>query len=93
MFVMFLLYNLMKIKILLLLLYVAAVALCGPTILFVSGKPGSIDRPVFSSLRGGRLIYIKALGHDPDPSNLKVYIGTFPCIIPSDGVTDTFISC
>lgn len=39
------------------------------------------------------MIYIKALGHSPDPSDNLVYVGTTPCIIPSDGVTDTFISC
>jgi hypothetical protein len=38
-------------------------------------------------------IYIKAMGHSPNPSNNLVYVGTYPCIIPSDGVTDTFISC
>jgi len=24
---------------------------------------------------------------------IKVFVGDFPCIIPADGVTDTFISC
>ena len=26
-------------------------------------------------------------------SENQVFVGTTPCIIPSDGVTDTFISC
>ena len=39
------------------------------------------------------MIYIKAMGHSPTPSDNLVYVGTFPCSIPSDGVTDTFISC
>jgi hypothetical protein len=38
-------------------------------------------------------IYIKAMGHSPNPSDNLVYVGVIPCIIPSDGVTDTFISC
>lgn len=63
------------------------------SILYVSSDPGTIVRPVYSSLRGGRMIYIKATGHSPDPSDNLVYVGTFPCIVPSDGVTDTFISC
>ena len=39
------------------------------------------------------MIYIKAMGHSPDPTDNKVYVGTFPCSVPADGVTDTFISC
>jgi hypothetical protein len=39
------------------------------------------------------LIYIKAIGHNPMASNNLIYVGNFPCIIPSDGVTDTFITC
>jgi hypothetical protein len=62
-------------------------------IIYVSSDPGTIVRPIYSSLRGGRMIYIKASGHSPDPSDNLVYVGTYPCIVPSDGVTDTFISC
>ena len=64
-----------------------------PQILYVSGSPTSIVRPASSSLVGGTLIYLKVTGHSPVASNNLVYVGTFPCIIPSDGVTDTFISC
>ena len=39
------------------------------------------------------MIYIKAMGHSPDPTENEIYVGTIPCIIPSDGVTDTYISC
>jgi hypothetical protein len=39
------------------------------------------------------MIYLKVIGHSPIPSQNMVYVGTFPCVIPSDGVTDTFISC
>ena len=39
------------------------------------------------------MIYLKVSGHSPDPSDNLVYVGTFPCIIPSDGVTDTFSAC
>ena len=39
------------------------------------------------------MIYIKASGHSPDPADNKVYVGIYPCTVPSDGVTDTFISC
>jgi len=62
-------------------------------ILFVSGDPSTVVSPVASSLRGGKMIYIKAMGHSPDPTENLVYVGTIPCVIPSDGVTDTFISC
>jgi len=44
-------------------------------------------------LRGGRLIYIKVIGHDLMATGNRVFVGNYPCIIPADGVTDTFISC
>jgi hypothetical protein len=62
-------------------------------IIHVSGSPNSIQRPVKGSLRGGTLVYIKALGHSPDPSQNQIYVGNFPCVVPADGVTDTFITC
>lgn len=37
----------------------------GPQILYVSSSPSTIITPVYTSLRGGRLIYIKAIGHSP----------------------------
>lgn len=39
------------------------------------------------------MIYIKAFGHSPDPNDNHIQVGDTTCIIPSDGVTDTFISC
>ena len=39
------------------------------------------------------MIYIKAMGHSPDPTQNLVYVGSIQCIVPADGVTDTFISC
>lgn len=39
------------------------------------------------------MIYIKALGYSPDPTQNSIQVGSFPCIIPSDGVTDTYIAC
>jgi hypothetical protein len=39
------------------------------------------------------MIYIKAIGHSTNALDNQVYVGTFPCTIPADGVTDTFISC
>jgi hypothetical protein len=60
---------------------------------FISSSPNSVANPVHGSLRGGTFLYIKAIGHSTDPSQSAVYVGTLPCIIPADGVTDTFISC
>ena len=56
-------------------------------ILSVSGDPMTVQNPVYSSLRGGRMIYIKAMGHSPDPTHNTVLVGNIPCKIPSDGVT------
>jgi hypothetical protein len=65
----------------------------GPIILSVSSSPSGVTYPINSALRGGKMIYIKAIGHDPMAEGNLVFVGTFPCNIPSDGVTDTFISC
>lgn len=75
------------------LLYLAASQQVPLTISYVSGSPNSVSAPIYSSLRGGRYIYIKAMGHNLDPTQNMVYVGGLPCKIPSDGVTDTFISC
>lgn len=64
-----------------------------PKIISISSSPNSIVAPVYSSLRGGALVYIKAIGHNPISGNNLVYVGNYPCNIPSDGVTDTFITC
>lgn len=62
-------------------------------IYYVSSLPGSISNPVKASLRGGTMIYLKVTGHNPDATGNRIFVGTFPCIIPSDGVSDTFIAC
>jgi hypothetical protein len=37
----------------------------GPTVISISGDPSKVSTPVHSSLRGGRLVYINVIGHDP----------------------------
>ena len=81
-----------KITLVLLLLVLAQAEQTPLSILSVSSDPASVVNPVYSSLRGGKMIYIKAQGHSPDPADNLVYVGTIQCNIPSDGVTDTFIS-
>lgn len=86
----------MEIKITLLLLlivYGQTTQVAAPSILFISGDPSSVVVPVVSSLRGGKLLYIKANGHSLDPTRNLVYVGTHQCHIPADGVTDTFVTC
>ena len=77
------------------LLLLLSVQLANATlqIIHVSSSPTTVSRPIYSSLRGGRMIYIKAMGHSPDPTQNTILVGNYPCVIPSDGVTDTFISC
>jgi hypothetical protein len=82
-----------KILLLLVLLILGLQAQDPVTIISVSSDPASVVAPIYSSLRGGKLIYIKVQGHSPDPSDNSVFVGNFPCTVPSDGVTDTFISC
>lgn len=82
-----------KVIILLLLASLAWSGQVPPYIYSVSNSPSSVERPAVSSLRGGKFIYIRAIGHNPDPSQNLIFVGTIPCKIPSDGVTDTYISC
>ena len=83
----------MKVSTIIVLALIVTLANSELQIIQVSGSPTTLSRPIYSSLRGGRMIYIKAMGHSPDPSQNTVSVGNFPCIIPSDGVMDTFISC
>lgn len=39
------------------------------------------------------MLYIKVIGHNPMANMNNILVGNYPCIIPSDGVTTTFISC
>ena len=82
-----------KITLLLLLITLAHAEETVPSILFISSDPSKVEVPVVSSIRGGKLLYIKVNGHDPNPTGNLVYVGTHQCHIPSDGVTDTFITC
>ena len=82
-----------SILIILHLLQIHSLEVTGPQILYVSDSPSGTSRSATTSLNGGRMIYIKAIGHDPMPTGNSINVGSFPCIIPADGVTDTFISC
>lgn len=65
----------------------------GLKIYSVSSKPDVVENPPISSWRGGTMIYLKVLGHSLMASGNQIYVGTLPCIIPSDGVSDTYIAC
>ena len=62
-------------------------------ILSASDSPTTVSKSITSSLRGGRYVYLKVMGHSPDPTQNLIFINGLPCKIPSDGVTDTFITC
>lgn len=85
----------MKLFILLLLIVSPLVVAqeAGPVINYISGSPNTVKLPALSSRRGGALLYIQAVGHSQMASENLVFVGTFPCIIPADGVTETFITC
>lgn len=42
---------------------------------------------------GGQLVYIRGTGFDPIAANNEVWLGDYPCPIPAEGVTDSFITC
>lgn len=62
-------------------------------ILSVSDSPTTVTKTVSSSLKGGRYVFMKVMGHNLDPTQNLVFVNGWPCKIPSDGVTDTFITC
>lgn len=82
-------------KQLLILLVLAVVGLAGTDlrIISVSGSPDTVQTPVYSSLRGGKLVYINAIGHSRNPSQIKVLVGTLPCRLTDEGVSSNYIVC
>ena len=59
----------------------------------VSGSTITPQTPAYSSLRGGKMIYLKVIGHSLVPSENTILVGSIPCKIPSDGVSSTTIAC
>jgi hypothetical protein len=58
----------------------------------VSSSPTQVIPPT-GSVSGGTILYIKGLGFSLTPSSNTVYVGTYPCIIEADGLTETSLSC
>jgi len=58
----------------------------------VSKSSQSVIQPK-GSVRGGTTIYITGLGFSNNPVENQVFVGTYPCIIPSDGATETTLAC
>jgi hypothetical protein len=92
----FILISLMRatnVFILMLLCFSSMTLGAGLKIYSVSSKPDTIEQPIYISLRGGAMIYLKVSGHNPMASGNKIYVGVLSCVIPSDGVSDTYIAC
>ena len=58
----------------------------------VSSSPTQTVSPS-GSVRGGTTIYITGVGFSTVAANNQVTIGTYPCLIPAAGATETTISC
>lgn len=58
----------------------------------VSSSPSQILSPS-GSIRGGTTIYIKGVGFSTIASENQITIGTYPCLIPAAGATETTLSC
>jgi hypothetical protein len=84
-----------KIALLLTILLVTqSVTVTNPlTIFYVSTSATSISKTLKLSHAGGTMLYIKVTGHSLDATDNHIFVDIYPCIIPSDGVSDTFISC
>lgn len=65
-----------------------------PVMIFeVSSSPAYNNYMLYGSLEGGMVLYISGMGFDPSSSNNQVTFGSYPCIIPNGGATETVISC
>ncbi len=58
----------------------------------VSSSPSQIVSPK-GSVRGGTTIYISGVGFSTIAANNQITIGTYPCLIPAAGATETTLSC
>ena len=58
----------------------------------VSGSPTQVYPPS-GSVSGGTTIYIKGLGFSTNAADNQVFIGSYPCLIPADGATETSLAC
>lgn len=62
-------------------------------ILSISSSKSSVQAPIYSSLKGGRMIYINVVGHSLLPSENLVKTGQYPCVIPPGGIGENMIMC
>lgn len=58
----------------------------------VSSTPTAI-LPPSGSVAGGTTIYIRGLGFSTNAADNQVYVGSYPCVIPADGATETTLAC
>lgn len=58
----------------------------------VSSSPTQIVSPS-GSVRGGTTIYIKGVGFSTIATDNQISIGSYPCLIPAAGATETTLSC
>jgi hypothetical protein len=49
--------------------------------------------PPFGSVRGGTTLYIRGLGFNINANQNQIFVGTYPCVIPADGATETTLAC
>ena len=77
----------------LILLLLVALAQSAPklNVVSISDNSQNTRRPIFSSINGGKKIYIKVNNHHDDINKNKVAVGTYPCRVI--GVEDNFILC
>jgi hypothetical protein len=58
----------------------------------VSSSTTQIVNPS-GSVRGGTIIYITGVGFSTIAANNQITVGTYPCLIPAAGATETTLSC
>lgn len=76
-----------------LLLAILAVDATKLEVLSVSSKPDEIQNPVYSSLKGGRKVYISVVGHSKKPSDITVAVGPYACPLVDEGVSSNLVVC
>lgn len=57
-----------------------------------STSPTQVIPPI-GSVRGGTTLYIRGLGFNTNANENQIFVGTYPCLIPADGATETTLAC
>jgi hypothetical protein len=59
----------------------------------ISTRIDVIDYLPEGSIKGGTVLFIRAIGHNMTPSKNKITIGPYDCVVPEKSISDDLITC